>query len=62
MSKQSKQGKWQAYVDDALLMTGQVVQAAIHGLDGARWASSPDLEVHKQLWVHGQCLSSGTAK
>lgn len=45
MAKPSKKAQWQSYVDDALLMTGQVTQAAIHGVDGMRWASSPDLNV-----------------
>ena len=43
----SPQGNhWQSYVDDALMKTGQVSKAAIHALDGARWASSPDFKVH----------------
>ena len=42
----SKQSRWQSYVDDALMKTGQVSKAAIHALDGARWASSPDFKVH----------------
>lgn len=41
----SKRSQWQSYVDDALLKTGQVTEAAIHGLDGKRWASSPGLKV-----------------
>ena len=46
MSKPSKRSRWQSYVDDALLKTGQVTQAAIHGLDGKRWASSSGLQVN----------------
>ena len=42
----SKRSRWQSYVDDALMKTGQVSKAAIHALDGARWASSPDFKVH----------------
>ena len=47
-SKQSstKAGKWQAYVDDALLLTGQVTKAGIYGLDGLQWAASSDFKVH----------------
>ena len=41
----SKRSRWQGYVDDGLLRTGQVSEAAIHGLDGKRWASSPGLLV-----------------
>lgn len=51
MTKPSKKAQWQSYVDDALLMTGQVTQAAIHGVDGMRWASSPDLKVGKDAVV-----------
>ena len=40
-----KQKKWQAYVDDALLATGQVTEAAICGLDGVKWAASSNLNV-----------------
>ena len=43
--KQSKLSKWQAYVDDALLKTGQVTEAAIYGLDGVKWAASKNLNV-----------------
>ena len=42
----SKRSRWQSYVDDALMKTGQVSKAAIHALDGARWASSSDFKVH----------------
>ena len=41
----SKRSRWQGYVDDGLLRTRQVSEAAIHGLDGKRWASSPGLLV-----------------
>ena len=34
---------WQAYVDTNLLSTQKVKQAAIHGLDGAPWATSAGL-------------------
>lgn len=40
-----KQAKWQAYVDDALLKTGQVTDAAIYGIDGVKWAASKNLNV-----------------
>ncbi|ORZ21979.1 profilin [Absidia repens] len=36
---------WQQYVDNNLVGTGQVSQAAIYGLNGAKWASSPDFEL-----------------
>lgn len=42
-----KQAKWQAYVDDALLKTGQVTDAAIYGIDGVKWAASKNLNVYK---------------
>lgn len=45
MAKPPKREQWQSFVDDSLLITGQVTQAAIHGVDGMRWASSPDLKV-----------------
>ena len=45
MSKQTKRSRWQAIVDDSLLKTNQVTQAAIYGLDGTRWASTSDLQV-----------------
>ncbi|CAG8501659.1 34667_t:CDS:2 [Racocetra persica] len=31
---------WQTYIDDSLLGTGKIAQAAIYGLDGTLWASS----------------------
>lgn len=43
--QKSKKVRWQAYVDNALLRTGQVNQAAIFGLDGVQWASSKDFKV-----------------
>ena len=45
--KKSKKARWQAYVDDALLRTGQVSQAAIFGLDGVQWAASKNFQVKK---------------
>ena len=45
--KKSKKVRWQAYVDDALLRTGQVSRAAIFGLDGVQWAASKDFQVCK---------------
>eukprot|EP01134_Creolimax_fragrantissima_P007796 CFRG7796T1 len=36
---------WQAYVDTNLVGTGHVSKAAIHGLDGNPWASSPGFTV-----------------
>lgn len=45
--KKSKKARWQAYVDDALLRTGQVSQAAIFGLDGVQWAASKNFQVCK---------------
>lgn len=49
VDKQSKLNKWQAYVDDALLKTGQVTEAAIYGLDGVKWAASKNLNVGELL-------------
>ncbi len=43
----SKQSRWQAYVDDALLLTGQVTEAAICGLDGSKWAASKSINVNQ---------------
>jgi hypothetical protein len=40
-----KQSKWQAYIDDALLKTEQVTEAAIYGVDGVKWAASKNLIV-----------------
>ncbi|CAG8810397.1 4219_t:CDS:2, partial [Racocetra fulgida] len=31
---------WQTYIDDTLLGSGKIAQAAIYGLDGTLWASS----------------------
>lgn len=45
---------WQAYVDDNLVGTGKVVEAAIHGLDGTPWASSNGLKVLKVHRTHYQ--------
>ncbi len=48
-AKQTKRTRWQSYVDDALLKTGQVKHAAIHGLDGLRWACSKNFQVSNKL-------------
>lgn len=40
-----KREQWQAYVDDALIKTGLVCKAAIHGMDGTQWAASKNLQV-----------------
>ncbi len=45
MSVLSKKAMWQRYIDDALLLTEQITNASIHGLDGSRWASTKDFEV-----------------
>lgn len=52
MDKLSKQDKWQAYVDDALLKTGQVTDAAIYGIDGVKWAASKKLTVSIKCAAH----------
>lgn len=36
---------WQGYVDNQLLGTGSVSQAAIYGLNGGKWAASAGFEV-----------------
>ncbi|KAF9911185.1 profilin, required for normal timing of actin polymerization in response to thermal stress [Linnemannia zychae] len=36
---------WQAYVDNNLVGTGKVAKAAIFGLDGSLWATSPDFQI-----------------
>ncbi|KAI9475732.1 MAG: profilin [Benjaminiella poitrasii] len=36
---------WQAYVDNNLVGTGQVSQAAIYGLNGGEWAKSAGFQV-----------------
>lgn len=36
---------WQQYIDQSLLGTGTVAQAAIHGLDGNPWATSNGFSV-----------------
>lgn len=46
---QCKQSKWQAYIDDALMLTGQVTEAAIYGVDGLKWAASKNLTVSKHF-------------
>lgn len=48
--KQSKLRKWQSYVDDALLKTGQVTEAAIYGLDGVKWAASKNSNVRANVY------------
>ncbi len=62
--KQSKETKWQAFVDDALMKTGQVTAAAIFGLDGVKWAATKNFNV--QYFVssifnsgHAFCLLNG---
>lgn len=35
---------WQEYVDSNLIGTGNLKSAAIYGLDGHLWASTPDLQ------------------
>lgn len=40
-----KREQWQAYVDDALIKTGLVSKAAIHGMDGTQWAASKNFQV-----------------
>ena len=49
--KKSKKVRWQAYVDDALMRTGQVTQAAIFGLDGVQWAASKNFQVCEISYV-----------
>jgi len=46
--KRSKLEKWQAFVDNALMKTGQVTDAAIFGLDGVKWASSKNFNVRRR--------------
>ena len=41
----SRAMSWQAYVDQQLLGTGTVTKAAIYGLDGGCWATSPGFGV-----------------
>jgi profilin len=36
---------WQAYVDNQLLATGKIAQAAIYGHNGSLWATSPGFQV-----------------
>ncbi|KAG0174499.1 profilin, required for normal timing of actin polymerization in response to thermal stress [Apophysomyces sp. BC1034] len=36
---------WQAYVDTNLVGTGKVAKAAIFGLNGAQWATTPGFQV-----------------
>jgi len=37
---------WQTYVDSNLIGTKQVTKAAIHGLDGVKWATSSGFTVN----------------
>lgn len=61
--RSSKLSKWQAYVDDALLMTGQVTEAAIYGVDGVKWAASKNLTVSRvgvscsEIYVRLPCFT-----
>lgn len=36
---------WQEYVDNQLIGTGKIVQAAIYGHNGSLWATSPGFSV-----------------
>jgi len=42
---------WQEYVDNQLLATGKIAQAAIYGHDGSLWATSPGFAVSIALYV-----------
>merc|ERR1719264_2273605 len=42
---------WQTYVDTNLLGTGHVTNAAILGLDGSTWATSPELTISPEEGV-----------
>ncbi|PFX25771.1 profilin-2-like [Stylophora pistillata] len=50
---------WQNFVEESLLGTSQVARAAIHGLDGKRYASSAGFVV---LPSEAQALISGITK
>lgn len=39
---------WQAYVDTSLCGSGKISKAAIIGLDGSIWATSPDFTVSSE--------------
>ncbi|KAI9282711.1 profilin [Sporodiniella umbellata] len=39
---------WQTYVDNNLLQTGQVSQAAIYGLNGGVWATSAGFQLQPE--------------
>ena len=52
MAKVSKEEMWQAYVDDALLKTGQVTEAAIYGIDGVKWAASKKMSVSNKSFLY----------
>jgi profilin len=50
---------WQAYVDQNLVGTKKVVQAAIHGHDGNVWATSAGLKVRSnEIWNNIQIYLS----
>nr|CAG8443134.1 11222_t:CDS:2 [Entrophospora candida] len=36
---------WQSYIDNQLLATGKIAQAAIYGHDNSLWATSPGFKV-----------------
>jgi hypothetical protein len=36
---------WQAYVDNNLIGSGQIIQAGIYGLQGGQWAASSGFSV-----------------
>lgn len=48
----SKKRQWQRYIDESLLKTNQVTNAAIYGLDGTQWATSKDFDVRKLSNLH----------
>ncbi|RIA99111.1 profilin [Glomus cerebriforme] len=39
---------WQAYVDNQLLGTGKIAQAAIYGHNGSLWATSPGFSLNNE--------------
>jgi profilin len=45
---------WQAYIDNQLLATGKIAQAAIYGLNGSLWATSPGFSV--SIHVQYRCF------
>ena len=47
---------WQTFVDEIILGTSQVAKAAIHGLDGTRFAASTGFVVgHDSLHIFDLC-------